>query len=62
MEPREHRSLRLSKKGIAAVQAIADRDDCSWSEAVRRMLAYASHQMPKGYGAPADFSSQGGAR
>lgn len=46
-EPRVPKTIRLSPAGVEAVQAIADRYGCDWSEAARRMLAYASVRMPQ---------------
>lgn len=49
-EPRvEVRSLRFRRGGIAAVQAVADRDGISWTEAARRMLKFAAQRMPAGW-------------
>lgn len=48
-KPRKARALRLSDIGEASVQTVADRDGLTWSEAARRMLKYASENMPKGW-------------
>jgi hypothetical protein len=49
-EPRrEVRSLRFRSGGLAAVQAVADRDGISWDEAARRLLKFATQNMPKGW-------------
>jgi hypothetical protein len=40
------RSVRMTPGGIRAVDEIANRYGCSWSEAVRRMLAIAYPDMP----------------
>jgi hypothetical protein len=45
-ESRVHRSIRISPGGDAAVQEIASRYGCDWSEAVRRMLRVAYPKMP----------------
>lgn len=58
MTTRKPRALRLGDGGVRAIQKIADREQCSWSEAARRMLAYASHKMPEGYGAPARMEGE----
>ena len=54
MTERQNKGVRLSSKGIAAIQKVADRDGIGWSEAIRRMVAFASYQMPAGWGAPAE--------
>ncbi len=49
-DPRDEvRSLRFRKGGVAAVQAVADRDGISWTEAARRLLGYAVWKMPEGW-------------
>lgn len=39
----------MSDSGIEAVAKIAERDGVNWSEAVRRLLAYAVPRMPPGW-------------
>lgn len=58
MTQRKTVGFKLGEGGIRAVQKIADREGCNWSEAARRMLAYASFKMPEGYGAPAKMKGE----
>ena len=48
-EGRKPYPVRLSKTGHAAIKRVADRDGISWSEAARRLLAYAEKRMPEGW-------------
>jgi hypothetical protein len=48
-EGRKSYAVRLAKTGHDAIQRIADRDGISWSEAARRLLAYATKRMPEGW-------------
>ena len=50
-ETRINKPVRIAPAGVRAVQAVADRDGVSWSEAVRRLLKWSTsgQPMPKGW-------------
>jgi len=43
---RAPKTVRLSESEIAAVQKIANREHCEWSEAARLLMAYAAPRLP----------------
>ena len=42
-------AVRVSQAGLAAIDRRADEEDRTRSEIIRRMLAYATAKMPKGW-------------
>jgi hypothetical protein len=42
-------AVRISSAGLAAIDRRAEEEDRSRSEIIRRMLAYATWKMPKGW-------------
>ena len=48
-EARQAIAVRVSEAGLAAIDRIAEEEDRSRSEVVRRMLAYATWKMPRGW-------------
>jgi predicted transcriptional regulator len=48
-DPRVAVAVRLSPDGLKKVDELAEREDRTRSEMIRRMLAYAAQNMPKGW-------------
>jgi len=47
--PRVTVAVRLAEDGLKKVDELAEREDRTRSEMIRRMLAYAAQHMPKGW-------------
>lgn len=48
-EPRITVAVRLSPDGLKKIDEMAEREDRTRSEMIRRLLAYAAKHMPKGW-------------